>query len=150
MNFIWSKLGWKGVYSARARPLSFRNQWISQDSELEQPVRARNGYSQLWYILLTSLNSQLCGNWYGQVRIRASTGSNASTLVSTTLETMFKLEVCIEKSQVKRRQGQQANNVPLNGWAIVGRNVIKPIQTQILKQSAISVWKKTTKRPVPL
>ena len=30
MNFIWSKLGWKGDYS-RARPLSFANQWIVQD-----------------------------------------------------------------------------------------------------------------------
>ena len=30
MNFIWSKLGWKGDYS-RARPLCFANQWIVQD-----------------------------------------------------------------------------------------------------------------------
>ena len=30
MNFIWSKLDWKGDYS-RARPLCFANQWIVQD-----------------------------------------------------------------------------------------------------------------------
>ena len=29
MNFIWSKLDWKGDYS-RARPLCFGNQWIVQ------------------------------------------------------------------------------------------------------------------------
>ena len=44
MNFIWSKLGWKGDYS-RARPLCFANQWTVQDipSLSSQSERAKMG-----------------------------------------------------------------------------------------------------------
>ena len=61
MNFIWSKLGWKGDYS-HARLLCFANQWIVQDipSLNSQSERAKNT-SLVWYILtqdIPSLSSQ--------------------------------------------------------------------------------------------
>ena len=48
MNFIWSKLGWKGDYS-HARPLCFANQWIVQD--IPSLIREREKhYSLVWYL----------------------------------------------------------------------------------------------------